>query len=68
MYFKKAGHRHNRVGSQVGRTVVIACPGASTRQVKEILQVVFKLSGKILREFYDFSVPIRFADGEVVEL
>ena len=47
---------------------MIACPGASTRQVKEILQVVFKLSGKILREFYDFSVPIRFADGEVVEL
>ena len=44
---------------------MIVCLGTFARQIKEVLQVILELSDKILREFYDLSVPIRFAGGEM---
>ena len=68
IYFKKADHRHDRVGPQVGRTIVIIRFEMSMREIKDILQVILELSDKILREFYDSSVTIRFAGGETVNV
>ena len=40
----------------------------SMREIKDILQVILELSDKILREFYDSSVTIRFGGGETVDV
>jgi len=68
MYFKKADHRHDRVGPQIGRTIVIARFEMSMCEINDILQVILEFSDKILREFYDSSVTIRFAGSETVNI
>jgi len=68
MDFKKANHCHDRVGSQVGRTIVIICFEMYMRKMKVIPQVILELSGKVLREFYDVSITIRFVGDETVNV
>jgi hypothetical protein len=66
MYFKEAEHRHDSVGSEVGRTIVIAFLEMDMRKVDDVLQVTLELPDKILREFYGASVTIRFVGGEMM--
>ena len=68
VYFKKANHRHDCVGSQVGRTIVIVRFEVYMREIKDILQVVLELSDKISREFYDVSIAVRFVGGEMANI
>ena len=66
MYFKKVDHRHDRVRSQIGRTIVIARFVVYMREIKDILQVILEFSGKILREFYSVSSTVCFVGSETV--
>jgi hypothetical protein len=68
MYFKEAEHRHNRVGLEVGGTIMITFLGMHVRKLDDILQVALEFLDKILREFYGASVAIRFVGGETMNV
>jgi len=66
MYFEEDCHRHDHVGSQVARTIVITCLEMCICEIEDVPQVILDLSDKIPREFYGVSIAIRFVDGETV--